>query len=111
MCLTIRLDHPALAPLTGLGVRVAIIDSGVHAAHPHVGSVAGALAIDRALVEHDDCVDRLGHGTAVTGAIREKAPGADLFCVKVFDRDLTTRADVLVHAIGWAVDRQIEIVI
>lgn len=87
---------------TGRGVRVAIIDSGVHAAHPHVGSVAGGLAIGADGVEGDDYVDRLGHGTAVTAAIREKAPDAELYAVKVFDGSLSTSIATLVHAIDWA---------
>jgi subtilisin family serine protease len=92
---------PARLP-TGRGVRVAIIDSGVHAAHPHVGSVAGGVAIDADGVEGDDYVDRLGHGTAVTAAIREKAPDAELYAVKVFHGSLATSISTLVHAIDWA---------
>jgi subtilisin family serine protease len=88
--------------LTGRGVRVAVIDSGVHAAHPHVGSVAGGVAIDDDGREHDDYVDRLGHGTAVAAAIREKAPDAELYAVKVFDRSLSTRLSTLVAAIDWS---------
>ena len=80
----------ALLP-TGRGVRVAVIDSGVHAAHPHIGSVAGGVAIDEDGREHEDYVDRLGHGTAVAAAIKEKAPDAELYVVKVFDRSLSTR--------------------
>jgi len=87
---------------TGRGVRIAIVDSGVHAAHPHVGSVAGGIAIDEDGREHDDYVDRLGHGTAVTAAIKEKAPDAELYAVKVFDRSLSTRLPTLVAAIDWA---------
>ena len=75
---------------TGRGVRVAVIDSGVNATHPHVGEVAGGIAIDEQGVERADYLDRLGHGTAVTAAIREKAPDAELFAVKVFDRSLST---------------------
>lgn len=88
---------------TGRGVRVAIIDSGVHAAHPHVAGVAGGVAIDRDGTLLDDVVDRLGHGTAVAGAIRERAPDAELYAVKVFDRSLSTTIDRLVQAIAWAV--------
>jgi subtilisin family serine protease len=83
-------------------VRVAVIDSGVHADHPHVGGVAGGVAIDDQGREHDDYVDRLGHGTAVTAAIKEKAPDAELYAVRVFDRALSTRMATLVHAIDWA---------
>jgi subtilisin family serine protease len=87
---------------TGRGVRVAIVDSGVHASHPHVGHVAGGIAIDGEGRQHEDFVDRLGHGTAVAAAIREKAPDADLFAVKVFDRALSTSIASLVDGIDWA---------
>lgn len=106
----LHLQHPALTGLTGRGVRVAVIDSGVHAGHPHVGAVAGGVAIDADLREHDDYVDRIGHGTAVAAAIREKAPGAEVYAIKVFDRDLTTTVAVLVHAIDWAVARRAALV-
>ena len=56
--------------LTGRGVRVAVIDSGVNTTHPHVGEVAGGIAIDEQGIERADYLDRLGHGTAVTAAIR-----------------------------------------
>ena len=85
-------------------VRVAIIDSGVNAGHPHVGGVAGGIAIDEDGELHDDYVDRLGHGTAVTAAIKEKAPNTELYAVKVFDGTLSTRITSLVRAIDWAAD-------
>jgi subtilisin family serine protease len=88
--------------LTGRGVRVAIVDSGVNPSHPHVERVAGGVAIDEHGVEHSDYIDRLGHGTAVTAAIREKAPDAELFAVKVFDRALSTNMASLIAGIDWA---------
>jgi len=86
-------------------VRVAIIDSGVHAAHPHIGGVAGGVGIDENGCRHGDYVDRLGHGTAVTAAIKEKAPEAELYAVKVFDRVLSARIASLVAAIEWAAEQ------
>ena len=83
-------------------MRVAVIDSGVHAAHPHIQGVAGGIGIDASGATHDDYVDRLGHGTAVTAVIREKAPAAEIFALKVFDRELRTTGDALVAAIRWA---------
>lgn len=100
MAARIRLQD--LAPRTGRGVRVAVIDSGVHATHPHVQGVAGGVAMDAGGLAHEDYVDRLGHGTAVTAAIREKAPGADIVIVKIFDRELRATGDQLVAAIDWA---------
>lgn len=64
--------------------------------------MAGGIGIDPDGVEHDDFVDRLGHGTAVAAVIREKAPAADLFAVKVFDRELRATAEALVAALRWA---------
>src|SRR5262245_31098676 len=83
-------------------VRIAIIDSGVHIGHPHVGAVAGGVAFDDHGRRHDDYIDRLGHGTAVTAAIAEKAPDAELYAVKVFDRALGTGIANLILAIDWA---------
>ena len=88
-------------PLRG-SIRVAVIDSGVFADHPHVRGVAGGVAFDADGRQHDDFLDRLGHGTAVTAAIKEKAPDADVFAVKVFDRSLSTNIGALMAAIDWA---------
>ena len=68
------------AGFTGRGVRIGIIDSGAHPTHPHIGRMAGGVAIStQGLVDdRDDAwIDRLGHGTAVTAAIQEKAPDAE----------------------------------
>lgn len=94
-----------LSHCTGKGVRIAVIDSGVHASHPHVGAVAGGVGIrdDGALV--DDYVDRLGHGTAVTAAIREKAPNAEILAIKVFWDTLATDIRSLLRAIEVAAER------
>jgi subtilisin family serine protease len=88
--------------MTGRGVRVAVIDSGVHAEHPHVGGVAGGVAIDPDGREHGDYVDRIGHGTAVAAAIHDLAPDAAIYAVKVFDRALATHVEQLVRAIEWS---------
>jgi subtilisin family serine protease len=88
---------------TGAGVRVAVIDSGVHPSHPHVGGVEAGASFDSSGARGADAVDRLGHGTAVAAAIREKAPDAAIVPVKVFDRELRATAEALVAAIRWAI--------
>jgi len=98
------------AEYTGHGVRIAVIDSGVHAGHPHVGGVGGGFAIREDGTLTDDFVDRLGHGTAVTAAIREKAPEADILVVKVFWRALATDAATLVRAIEEAATRGVDVI-
>jgi subtilisin family serine protease len=96
--------------LTGRGVRIAIVDSGVNPSHPHVERVAGGVAIDEHGGEHSDYIDRLGHGTAVTAAIKEKAPDAELFAVKVFDRALSTNMASLIAGIDWAANAGMHLV-
>ncbi|MFZ0591212.1 MAG: S8 family serine peptidase [Bryobacteraceae bacterium] len=84
-------------------VRIGIIDSGVNADHPHVGGVAGGVWI-RESGDSEDYVDRLGHGTAVAAAIREKAPSAEIYAVKVFDRSLSTTGEILLRALDWCLE-------
>jgi hypothetical protein len=103
--LVLTLSLATLAGRTGRGVRVAVVDSGVHASHPHVKGVSGGVAIDHAGHRSDDFSDRLGHGTAVAAAIREKAPDAEIFAVRVFDQSLATTGVALVEGIRWAADR------
>jgi subtilisin family serine protease len=97
------LDDPPFAGLTGEGVRVAVVDSGIHPANPHIGTtrVSGVRILPGGDVDAD-FVDRIGHGTAVAAAIIEKAPGVDLFAVRVFDRTLATTAEVLARGISRA---------
>lgn len=91
-------------------VRVAVIDSGVHPGHPHVGGVAGGIAFRADGTRAADFVDRLGHGTAVAAAIREKAPGAALHVAKIFDRSLRTEIAALLAALDWGIDAGIPLV-
>lgn len=85
---------------TGRGVRVAVIDSGIHDTHPHVREVAGGMNFGDG--DPTSTVDRIGHGTAVAAAIHEKAPDATLLAVRVFDRSLSTTIDRLLRAIEWS---------
>ena len=90
---------------TGRGVRIAVVDSGVHARHPHVGGVEQGIAVRDDGTLDEDFVDRLGHGTAVTAAIREKSPDAAIVAVKVFWQALTTDVASLVRGIDESVSR------
>lgn len=104
------LSVSGLAGRTGRGVRVAVIDSGIHAGHPHIGSLDSAVAFDDDGVEQDDVVDWVGHGTAVAAAVHEKAPEASLLSAKIFNRTLTTTGAALVAGVRWAVQARADIV-
>ncbi len=93
-----------------MGLKIGIIDSGVHASHPHIQGVSGGVSIYSDGSESDDFIDRIGHGTAVAAVIREKAPEAELYAVKVFHQRLTTSADALAHAIRWCVAHRMRLI-
>ena len=90
-------------------MRIAVIDSGIHDGHAHVGRVAGAVQFT-ADGEGSDPTDRLGHGTAVAGAIREKVPAADLFAVKVFDRRLSVNIGAILRALAWCRAERMDVI-
>ena len=90
-------------------MKIAIIDSGIHSGHPHVGGIAGGVEV-KAGGEGSDIVDRLGHGTAVAGAIREKVPDAELYAVKVFDRRLAANIGAILRALAWCQEHGMDIV-
>ena len=108
--LRLSLEHPALARLTGLGVRVAVVDSGIAAGHPHIGPVAGGIRIAGDGTVDADFADRIGHGTAVAAAIREKAPEAELFAIRVFETRLTATAEALADGIRRAMEHRARLV-
>ncbi len=101
----VRLRSGPLRGRTGRGVSIAVIDSGAHPGHPHLGLLAGGIALTSDGNAHDDLTDRLGHGTAVTAAIQEKAPGARVHVARVFHDELATSARTLAKAIDWAGER------
>jgi hypothetical protein len=92
----------SLRPRVGRGVRIVVIDSGVYSSHPHIGGVAGGVGVDADGAIGVDFVDRLGHGTAVTAVIREKAPAAEVWVARVFEHRLDAPITTLVGAIDWA---------
>jgi subtilisin family serine protease len=91
-------------------LKIAIIDSGVHATHPHVGGCVSGFALQPDGPRGDDYVDRIGHGTAVAAAIREKVPDAELIAIKVFHDSLRTDAGTLARAIRAAIETGADLV-
>jgi hypothetical protein len=90
--------------------RIAVIDSGVHAAHPHVQRVFGGVGVDASGDLTEDFVDRLGHGTAVTAVIREKAPAAEIVAIKIFDRELRASGAALLAALRFAQSQHVHLI-
>lgn len=96
---------------SGRGVRVAVIDSGVNPRHPHISGIAGGASVFGPEQIEEGCfIDTLGHGTAVMAAIQEKAPEAEYFAVKLFQRSLRAGSPALIAAIKWALAQSADVI-
>lgn len=94
---------------------MAVIDSGIHPGNDHIDPdriAAGVAILANGTLDTapDATRDRLGHGTAVTAAILEKAPEATCLPVRVFRESLRTSAAALVAAIAWSVERKVDLI-
>lgn len=94
---------------SGKGIKVAIIDSGVDAAHPALqGPVNGyaAVVIDGENVHYntEPHEDSYGHGTACAGIIRSLAPQCEIYSVKVLGKGLIGRGNTFIAGLRWAID-------
>jgi subtilisin len=104
----------ALQQSTGRKVKVAVVDSGINAHHSHVQLVSGGVGItcdsDGLIAFNDDYRDHQGHGTAIAGILRFKAPDVELYSVKVFAERLRTDSRVLAAAIRSCIANDMRII-
>jgi subtilisin family serine protease len=94
----------------GAGITVAVLDTGVDAAHP---ALAGRLVPGYDFVDLDADPSEVGthaqnptygHGTHVAGLIALVAPDAKIMPLRVLDRDGVGNAWVLAEALAYALD-------
>ncbi|HXW46922.1 MAG TPA: S8 family serine peptidase [Streptosporangiaceae bacterium] len=94
---------------SGQGVVVAVVDSGVDAAHPAVGAVDRAVALhwdddaEEVVSTDGPHEDLFGHGTACAGIIRRAAPKATLWSVRVLGSRMTGKGLVFAAGLRWAI--------
>ncbi|PYR39002.1 MAG: hypothetical protein DMF93_15040 [Acidobacteria bacterium] len=101
--------------VTGRGVTVAVIDSGIDTSHKAFGK---RVIFSKDFTGHDDPTDHYGHGTHVAaniageGAIesgyRGIAPGASLLNLRVLGDDGSGDMSDVIEAIDWTVEHRRE---
>ncbi len=103
---------------TGVGVNVGIIDTGIQRDHPDLTVSGGFLALTSPPYHRksaDDWDDDNGHGTHVAGtvaaygAIAGVAPDANLYAVKVLDKNGSGSFSSVIAGIDWCVDNGMHI--
>jgi len=95
--------------MMGYGLKIAVIDTGINAGHPHICAPTHAVIFDPDEVD-PSCEDILGHGTAVTAAIQEKAPHADYYILKLFGNSLRSTSNRLIRALEWTIEHKMDVV-
>jgi subtilisin len=116
-----RIDLPidkdwAWGGASGAGITVAVVDSGVDAAHPAVGIIDRAVAFrwdpetEEAASTEGPHEDLFGHGTACAGIIRRAAPDATMWSVRVLGGRLTGKGMVFAAGLRWAITQGARVV-
>lgn len=96
----------ALGDATGLGVRVAVIDSGCDAAWHDPRILPGVSLVEASA----GTADRIGHGTACCDIILGMAPGVEIVPLRIFGERLETSPGTLVAALELALESGTQIV-
>jgi len=95
----------------GSGVRIALLDSGVEAAHP---DLAGLRLADDVVIQDDGFqltsvpgrgMDVFGHGTAIAGILHALAPGAEIGSFRVLGQQLRSRTLIIREGVRLALER------
>lgn len=101
----LHMDYAVEHEITGAGVRVGLVDSGVMADHPYFADkdlLEGANYCSGG--DPDDISDSYGHGTFAAGLILDVAPEAELVPLKCFEGKVGTLADVIAAVSGGVDD-------
>lgn len=103
-----------LTGMTGKGVKVGILDSGLDLKHPMMQGVRGRIKTCGTFLnrKYEDCepADPFGHGTPVSWVINDTAPDAELHFIRVLSDEGTCDPDVFQGALDYIVKQDVQVV-
>ncbi|PTL37487.1 S8 family peptidase [Alkalicoccus saliphilus] len=113
-----RLEAPSIhsSGLTGSGVSVAVLDTGIEASHSDLNVQGGESFVSG---EPDPYSDSNGHGTHVAGTVGALdnshgvlgvAPAADLYAVKVLGAEGGGTLDGIIAGIEWSIASDMDVI-
>jgi subtilisin len=98
----------------GAGVRVCVVDTGIHAAHPLVGHVDQSMTVDLSgrepRIKPVEATDPAGHGTACAGIIRSLAPMASISSMRVLTDSIGGTGNALIAGLEWAISEGFDVI-
>ncbi|OMP66611.1 S8 family serine peptidase [Domibacillus epiphyticus] len=108
--------------LTGAGVKIGVLDSGIQSNHPDLQKRIAGGACMMTIVDKDGCPDSYndnsGHGTHVAGIIAANnntfgtvgvAPSATLYAIKVLDEYGFGTTSTMIAGVEWAMKQKVDI--
>jgi subtilisin family serine protease len=100
---------------TGLGVSVAIVDSGIDKDHPDlagkiVEAVEARLEGKRVVFEPSDAGDSAGHGTACAGIVTSIAPESKIYSVKVLGAGGLGDGQAFLAGLEYAINKRYRVI-
>ncbi len=116
--------HPAWQEATGVGILVALIDTGIDMTHPFLENSISANGYDFVADDRDPSEERLdldsndnglldegwGHGTHVAGIIKLVAPDVVILPIRVVDSDGQADLFNLLRGLEYAIARRVRII-
>ena len=103
----------ALQHYSGIGVKIALLDTGVALAHPEFKDrlLPGIDMIDENTPPEDEGPGfAWGHGTHIAGIIAQVAPDTKIIPVRILDSNGRGNTFTLAYAIEWAVDQGADVI-
>lgn len=119
---SINLANKYPSTLSGKGVKIAIIDSGIDYNHPDLKVAGGKCVLD--ILDNPEACSRSyydddGHGTHVAGIIGAQdndfgvlgvAPGASIYGIKALDRNGDGTTSSIMAALDWSLKNNMDII-